>query len=138
MIKSGAATIFCYTGVAPAASDGQQVEQYQLIGKAVGGTVTVQLLTGGLAVNPLKMYGTRAQYWQDEYLRTQPWNTDEALDLADVKDSVSSAVADDSGGSVMTDKDGKQTEIVIENNTYRPKGGMILDETSVLQEQQED
>lgn len=138
LIRSGAATVFRYTGVTPVVSDGQQVEQYQLIGKAAGGTVTVRLLTGGLAVNPLKMYGTRARYWQDEYLRTQPWNTGEALDLADVKDSVSSAAADDSGNSVMTDRDGKQTEIVIENNTYRPKAGMILDETAVLQEQQED
>lgn len=129
-IQSGKATVLTYTGVKAdeKISVGCKVKQYQKIGKAVKDSVTVSMTSGMTAENPLKMYGTKGVYWQEEYLRTQPWAS-EGLDLTKVKNHIDSLQQEETSKSVMTDENGNETELTVENNPYHKEDETVLDDS---------
>lgn len=127
-VLSGKATEFTISGIRPAKElkTGEKVSQYDVIGRAKSETVTASMKTGTNRENPLKIYGTRAAYWLDEYLQTEPWAEDDAVDLSKVKDQTEQKEEETTKVSTMTDENGKESELTIKNNPYSQDDETVL------------
>lgn len=127
-IKSGNATIFTYRGIKAKSglSAGATVRQYSHIGNAVGSSVTVTMQSGVRKINPLKLYGQKATYWLENYLRAQPWDG-YALDLDDIKNEVCEEESDPAASSVMTNESGRKTSLKNEDSRQENTAETILE-----------
>lgn len=128
VIRVGKTTTFYYSDIKPVKDlkKGDKVKQYAKIGKAAGDSITVKIKTGMKYENPLKIYGSRAVYWQDEYLDTQPWEKNDGVDLSDIRDYVEYKGKEKEYHSTMTDKDGNKKNLDIENNPYDKDNEIVL------------
>lgn len=127
-VLSGKTTEFTISGIQPVKGlkAGKKVKQYDVIGKAKTETVTASMKTGTDRENPLKIYGTRAAYWLDEYLQTEPWAEDDAVDLSKVKDQTDQKEEETTAVSTMTDENGKESELTVKNNPYSKDDETVL------------
>lgn len=129
-ISAGSATEFTVSGIKPVRDlkTGQKIRQYTMIGTAKTDTVQAEMVSCMNSENPLKIYGTRACYWLDEYLQTEPWTDKDRPDLSRVKDCVDHREETDENVSTMTDKEGNKKELTIEDNPYRTGNETVLPE----------
>lgn len=131
-IRSGKETTFSYHGVKAKEklSVGVTVKQYTYIGNPTGNTIAVSMKTGADAINPLKMYGEKARYWQNTYMRTMPWKS-QCIDLDNIKNCVEEKTTDDSEHSTMTDEKGNCSDITENENIQNSDAETVLDDSSL-------
>lgn len=118
-IQSGEVTVLSYSGITAAKKlyVGHKIKQYQRIGKAKGESVSLTLTSALCGENPLRMYGQRAAFWQEAYLRTQLTDC-YTVDFSLVKDDIDEKANTAGVASTMTDADGNESLLTVEDNPY--------------------